>query len=107
MFKNGFDLTHFNNAEDFKLVLLMLGCSSEIYNEKERYFEWRGINGMLVTANNPITGLHGSKQREKEIGYASYMRLETTSESVGILISNFINKNADVKEFTVGVARFI
>lgn len=109
-FKSGFDLTDFGNVKVFKTVLTMLNASKEVkFNSKLECFEWEGANGKVVTANNPISGEYARKgERPKEVGYASYMRIETNSKTAMDSICGFINENAEyVKGFTPYKARFI
>jgi hypothetical protein len=91
----GADLTNFregaNGVADFRDYLHSLGLI-EVHERDERgAFVWRrsnmgtfGVHGELeiITGNNPITGEHYSKGREKELGYASYMGFQGTPAMV-------------------------
>lgn len=91
----GFDLTSFGDgkegADKFKKLLKAFGISekpaphySEFKGKKDQIgWEWKGKDLLIVTGNDPISGKYGQpNRRDDEVGYASYIGLEGSKESV-------------------------
>ena len=105
MAEYGFDLTNFDGKAGFKKFLkenklsekaLKKCVKSDRGTNKILYcqYEWKDKDVKLVTANNPITGVHGAiRGRGKEIGYASYMGIEGKPSAVKKLAKS-IKKHA-------------
>lgn len=109
----GFDLTSFGDGErgkvNFKCILKEMGLSDKpIFDKENRAYIWANPYLMLVTGNNPITGKYGSpKQREPELGYASYIGIEGSPDQVEKLAS-LIRDNAEyIKEEVKHERQFI
>jgi len=98
----GFDLTDFGETPHrFKKVLKennikqkpIRRCKKLGRGIKSCRYEWKNKGVKLITSNNPITGIHANKNREKEVGYASYMGIEGEDKKVEKLVRS-IEKNA-------------
>lgn len=82
--KWGFDLTDFGSQANFKKLVDEFGLTVE--KETKRYpnsdatsgsFAWSGDGILIVTKNNPITGVYADTgKRDPQKGYASYIGIE-------------------------------
>lgn len=102
----GFDLTDFGSAEKFKKLLRKHNLVSGYKREKvpvagtDGYYmyTWSNKDVKLITANNPITGIHGiNKGRRPQKGYASYIGIVGEKEAVKELADD-IRKMAATKD---------
>ena len=81
--QHGFDLTDFKPG-GFKKFLKALsiptiakGSSTGVSWSQGNNFYWRNKDIIIITANNPITGVYGTGGRAPEKNYASYVGIET------------------------------
>ena len=81
--QHGFDLTDFKPG-GFKKFLTALGIpkvakgsSTGVSWSQGNNFYWRNKDIIIITANNPITGVYGTGGRAPEKNYASYVGIET------------------------------
>jgi hypothetical protein len=71
-----FDRTHFGTAENFKKLLTMYKLSTYKRSPHFYAFRWSNPDVFISTSNNPLTGEYKHpNEREKEKGYASYIRV--------------------------------
>lgn len=92
-YKCGFDLTDIGAPEFFKLLKLN---NLKWTNRKidSGAFVWGFKDGYVVTGNCPLTGeFRQPSQREREIGYASYIGVEG-SKAFRDRVAKFIKRNA-------------
>jgi len=90
----GFDLTDIPEAK-WKELLKLLGITAKATNQDG--WQWKGDGILLVTANNPLTGVYYSGAREPEKGYASYIGIEGDSAKVDLAV-DFIRKHGNSKD---------
>jgi hypothetical protein len=116
----GFDLTSFNSAAAFKVVLIEMGLPVKAKRTRarsaldrstpldQRPFVWKRPGLRLVTGNNPITGAYrNAKQRPNEKGYASYIGIEGNDADVRKL-AKLIKQHANyIKDESKGASHFI
>lgn len=81
--QHGFDVTDFKPG-GFKKFLKALGIpmiakgsSTGVSWSQGNNFYWRNKDIIIITANNPITGVYGAGGRAPEKNYASYVGIET------------------------------
>lgn len=119
----GFDLTDFGGqkgAQNFARILDQMGLPIKAKRTRarcaldhatplnQRPFVWKRPGLRLVTGNNPITGVYrNAKQRQNEIGYASYIGIEGNDADVRKL-AKLIKKYAEyIKDESKEASHFI
>lgn len=102
----GFDLTHFDKPANFEKLLKAVGIPAKAEKKDGTWF-WTGPGIEIRTGNNPLTGEygHGSKKREDDPGFASYIGIKGNADKVKKAAA-YIRK-FDPKEETPNSARFI
>lgn len=108
----GLDHTDFGSASTFKSLLKRHGIdprdgyvrirkgNPEKDDEEWAWYSyvWASADVMVVTGNNPITGVYSvPAMRNEEEGYASYMGLEGDGEAVAALYEDIIQTAQFVK----------
>ena len=102
----GFDLTGFRTADDWKKVLKAVGIKGDA-KLVERAWVWEGNGITIRTGSNPITGEYGSKGRDTEVGYASYIGIEGDAKLVKKAADTIRKLTDDIKEETPHESSFI
>jgi hypothetical protein len=107
-YQHGFDLTGFDNEEDWLKVLKSVGITETKPKEEGTTWVWKGKNITIYTASDPITGkgLGSLAENGPQIGYASYIGLEGDKETVMKAVS-MIKKYGDYKDESAGTRDFI
>lgn len=98
----GFDLTDISPA-DWSILIRKYNLRNGTFkvryssNAKIEYPIWRGKDVVIITANNPITGVYSEpNRRAKEVGYASYIGILGNPAKVE-KIADFIRKHGRSK----------
>ena len=108
-YEASFDLTGFGSARVFAGVLdnLNLHPVEEYYRlslgsieANDRYvYVWANSDGMVMTSNNPITGVYSRPEhRHNQEGYASYIGIEGNATFVE-KATELIKKNGNWKDY--------
>lgn len=96
MTQAGFDLTEIS-ASVWQELIDRHYLTCELTDDGWEWYRYSTIEGekdLIITANNPITGLYHNGGRETEIGYASYIGIEGTNDFV-VDVFNFIREHAE------------
>ena len=103
----GFDLTGFDSAEQFEMLLERNGLHPEKsfklltpYKEspETHHYQWSNPYIKIITGNNPITGEYSNpKWRQNEKGYASYIGIKGYRGSVLKMVKDIKNTTDDIK----------
>lgn len=81
--QHGFDLTDFKPGgfkkflKALSIPMIAKGSSTGASWSQGNNFYWRNKDIIIITANNPITGVYGTGGRAPEKNYASYVGIET------------------------------
>jgi len=81
--QHGFDLTDFKPGgfkkflKALSIPMIAKGSSTGVSWSQGNNFYWRNKDIIIITANNPITGVYGTGGRAPEKNYASYVGIET------------------------------
>ena len=81
--QHGFDVTDFKPGgfkkflKALSIPMIAKGSSTGASWSQGNNFYWRNKDIIIITANNPITGVYGAGGRAPEKNYASYVGIET------------------------------
>ena len=81
--QHGFDVTDFKPGgfkkflKALSIPMIAKGSSTGVSWSQGNNFYWRNKDIIIITANNPITGVYGAGGRAPEKNYASYVGIET------------------------------
>jgi hypothetical protein len=81
--QHGFDLTDFKPGgfkkflKALSIPMIAKGSSTGVSWSDGKNFFWRNKDIIIITANNPITGVYGAGGRAPQKNYASYVGIET------------------------------
>jgi ribosome modulation factor len=110
--KAGFDLTSIS-PENWVAMLKQLGAAEKPENvdtgKGYPTWQWKGDGILVVTAQDPVTGLPAGKSMGSggtEVGYASYIGLEGSLEKVKAA-ADFIQKHGQYKDYSPDNRDFI
>jgi hypothetical protein len=120
----GFDLTHFADGVRGAVMFreILEACGLPVTPKRraaikglrtdqplnERPFVWKREGLRLVTGANPISGAYrNAKQRDNELGYASYIGITGNAKDVAKLAKLISQRAESIKEETPHESRFI
>ena len=104
-YKAGFDLTEMSAAKWIEMCETN-GISTVAINHKG--WIWVSEKGIIITANNPITGEYYDGKREKEKDYCSYIGIEGSCEDWVFEVFDWIKWNCEsYKEANFGERNYI
>lgn len=102
----GFDLTDISAAKWKDLMFIIRGPLKPEKISGQLGWHWQGENVLVVTANDPISGVYHSGGREVEKDYAGYIGIEGDPAAVKKVVQ-FIKKNSSYKDFNSTSREFI
>ena len=102
--QHGFDLTDFKPGgfkkflKALSIPMIAKGSSTGASWSQGNNFYWRNKDIIIITANNPITGVYGTGGRAPEKNYASYVGIETKNPDDMDRVVKLIKQNTSYRK---------